>query len=104
MRSVLRRLSDASTTFLALWSAIQSYCPINREAKLACNNDFVAERRERFSDKLFVCIWAVHFGCIEERDAFVMGCTNDVDALVSVCGGSVVGANTHAPKSHFRDF
>src|SRR6476620_642798 len=33
-----------------------------------------------------------------------MGCTNNVDAFVSVCGRSIVGANAHAPESHFRDF
>src|SRR5438093_8573148 len=85
-----------------LGPAIESYCTVNRKTKLACNNDFVAERRERFSDKLLVCIWAVNFGCIEERDAFFMGCTNDLNALVLGCGRPVVGANTHAPRSQFR--
>jgi hypothetical protein len=32
--------------------------------------------RRRLSDKLFVCVGTVKFGCIEERDAFFMGCTN----------------------------
>jgi hypothetical protein len=46
----------------------------------------------------------VHFGGIEERDAFFMGCTNDVYALDSVCRRPVVGADAHAPRAHFRDF
>src|SRR5437899_139024 len=91
-----------SHLFDMLGPAIESYCTVNRKTKLACNNDFVAERRERFSDKLLVCIWAVNFGCIEERDAFFMGCTNDLNALVLGCGRPVVGANTHAPSSQFR--
>jgi hypothetical protein len=84
-----------------LGPAIESYCAINRETKLACDNDFVAERRERFSDKLFVCVWAVNLGCIKERHALFMGCTNDLNALVFGCGRPIVGANTHAPSSYF---
>jgi hypothetical protein len=40
------------------------------EAEFGCDNDSVADRRERLSDELFVCIRTVKFGCIEERDAF----------------------------------
>jgi hypothetical protein len=87
-----------------LGSAIQSYCTINLKAKLAGDNDFVAERAERFSDKLFACIRSVNFGCIEERDAFFNRCTKDVNALGPVCGRSVVGADAHAPRPDFRDF
>src|SRR5438876_391631 len=102
MRSVLRRLSDSSTT--VLWLTIKSAAILVVEAKFGGDSDFVANRCERFSNKFFICIWAVDLGCIEECDAFFTGCTNDLNALVSVCGGSVVGANAHAPKSHFRDF
>src|SRR6266568_135884 len=80
-----------------LWPAIKSYCPINLKTELACDNNFVAERREGFSDKLFVCIWAANFGCIEKRDALFKRCTYSLNALVYVCGRSVVGADTHAP-------
>jgi hypothetical protein len=86
-----------------LWSAVQTTC-FKVKAKLACDVDFVAERRERFSDQLFVGERAVHFGGIEEHDAFCVRCADDLDALVPVCGRAVVGANTHAPSSYFRDF
>jgi hypothetical protein len=67
-----------------LGSAIQSDRPINLEAKLARDDDLVAERRECFSDQLFVCIGAVNFGGIEERDAFIESRTTGLDALVYV--------------------
>ena len=63
-----------------LWLTIKSASILVVEAKLASDNDFVAERRERFSYKFFVCIWAVNFGCIKERDAFFVGRTNDLNA------------------------
>src|SRR6267378_1366850 len=53
------------------------------------------------SDKLFVCVGTVKFGCIEERDAFFMGCTNHSNALILVGGRSVVAAGIHAAESHF---
>jgi hypothetical protein len=84
--------------------AIESDGAINGKTKLGCDNDLVAERRERLSDKLFVRIGTVHFGGIEERDALFMGCANDLNALVPVCGGPVVGADTHAAEPNGRDF
>ena len=80
-----------------LWPAIKATC-FKVKTKFACDNDFAADRRERFSDKIFVCKRAVDFGCIKERDAFFMSGTNDVDALVSVCGRSVVGAVAGGPN------
>src|ERR1700722_16473728 len=74
------------------------------EAKFGCDSNSVSDRRERFSDKLFVCVGAVEFGCIEERDAFFMGCTNHANALILVGCGSVVAAGIHAAESYFRDF
>lgn len=78
----LERVLDHSLDVLR--SAIEStgrlsIC-IELKPELTRDNDFVAERRERFSDKLFACIGAVNFGGIEEGDAFFMGCTNDLDA------------------------
>jgi len=42
------------------------------EAKFGCDSDSVADRRERLSDKLFVYVGTVKFGCIEQRDTFFM--------------------------------
>src|SRR2546426_4157258 len=74
------------------------------ETEFACDDDLVAERRKRFSDKVFARKWTVNFGGIKKRDASFMGCTNDLNALVPVCGRSVVGADAHAPSADFRDF
>jgi hypothetical protein len=74
-----------------LWLTIKRAAILVVEAKFACDNDFAAERRERLSDKLLVCIWAVNFGCIEERDALFTSFTNDLNALMFVSGRSVVG-------------
>src|SRR5260370_18068348 len=102
MRSVLRRFSDSSTTFWMCSGRLSSpIAPSILKPNLLAITTLSRERRERFSDKLFVCIWAVNFGRIKERDAFFIGCTNDLNALVSVCGGSVVGADVHAPESYF---
>ena len=74
------------------------------EAEFACDRDFIADRRERFSHKLFVRERALDLGCIEECDALFMGRPDDVDALIFGRGGSVVGADAHAAKAQFRDF
>ena len=105
MRSVRRRCSDPSTTFL-MCSGRLSRCTgtFDIEPELGGDGDIVAEGRERFSDKLFARIRAVHLGGIEERDTFFVGRANGSDALVSVRGRSVVGADAHAPGAQFRDF
>ena len=54
------------------------------EAKFGCDSNSVADWRERLSYKIFVCVGTVEFGCIEERDAFFMGCTNHPNALIRV--------------------
>jgi len=87
-----------------LWPAIETTtCIFKVKTKFGCDMNFVADRRERFSDKFFACIWAVNFSGIKQGDAFLMGCTNDLDALVSGCGRTVVGANAHAPEAKLRD-
>jgi hypothetical protein len=71
------------------------------ETKFACDSDFVAERRERFADKLFVGLRTIDFGREKKRDAVFMGCPNDLNALASVRGRAVVSAYTHTPKYQF---
>ena len=87
MRSVLRRLSEPSTTFLMCSGRLLRPPAFDVEPELGGDDDLVAEGRERFSDKLFVRVRAVDFGRIEERDALFMGRTNDLDALVLSAGG-----------------
>ena len=55
--------------------------------KFGGDHDFVAERRERFANKPFIGQWPVNLGGIEERNAFFIGCTNDLNALVYGAGG-----------------
>src|SRR5216684_7758240 len=69
------------------WLAVKSAALLVVEAELRCDNDLVAERRECFSDKLFVCIGAVNFGCIEERDALFTSGADDLNALIFISGG-----------------
>ena len=64
-----------------LWLTIKYATILVVETKFACDSDFLAERRERFSDKLFLCIRTVDFGCVKKRDAVFMGCTNDLKCL-----------------------
>ena len=104
MRSVLRRLSEPSTTFLMCSGRLFSPPAFEVEAELGRDHDLVADGRERLADKLFVGVGAVDLGRIEERDALFVGGANDLDALVSVGGRAVVGADAHAPGAHFRDF
>ena len=54
--SGLGRFSEASTTDLMCLDLAVRASGLEVETKLGCDDDFVAERRERFSDKLFVCI------------------------------------------------
>jgi len=56
-----------------LWPAVETAC-FDVKTKFTCNDDLVANGRERFPDELLARIWAVDFGCIEERDALFMGC------------------------------
>ena len=66
--------------------------------------NFVADRCKRFADEIFVRERAVNLGGIKERDALLVGCTDDLDALIPGCGRAVVGADAHAPSSQLRDF
>ena len=83
MRSVRRRFSDSSTTFLMCSGRLLRPPGFDVEAELGRDHDLVAERRERFADELFVGVGAVDFGGVEERDALFIGGADDLDALVS---------------------
>src|SRR5581483_3559032 len=63
-----------------------------------------AKRSERFSDKLFVHIWAVHLGSIEEcYTAFHRG-ANDGDHLAPVSRRAVSEAHAHAAQTNGGHF
>ena len=61
--------------------------------------DAVANRRERFADKLLARVGPVHFGGIEERHASLMRFAEDFDAFASVCRRAVVGADAHGASA-----
>ena len=85
MRSVLRRLSDSSTTLPdALRSAVQPVRAVDLEAELGGDGDLVADRREGLADQFLVDVGAVDFRGVEERDASLVGVANHADALGSV--------------------
>jgi hypothetical protein len=74
--------------------------PVMAKYKVLKNGPLKPYIEGGLSDELFVCIGTVEFGCIEERDAFFIGCTNHPNALILVGGGSVVAAGIHAAESH----
>ena len=83
-----------------LGAAVQTTsAAFNVEAELRRDPDAVANRRERFPDKLLARVRPVHFGGIEERDASLMGFAQESNALASVRGRSVVGADAHRTRS-----
>ena len=51
-------------------------------------HEYQRQLGERFSDKLFACIWAVNFGGIKERDAFFVGGPNVLNAFGFGCWGA----------------
>jgi hypothetical protein len=69
-----------------LWLAVDGAAILVVVSELACDSDLVTDRCERFADKLFVDVRPIDFGSIKECDAFFMGCTNDLNAPVSVWG------------------
>jgi hypothetical protein len=81
-----------------VWTAVET-TGFYVKAEFACDAHAVAERGERFSHKLFARVRTVDVGGIKERHASAMRLTNDLDALVSVCRRSIVGADAHAPAS-----
>ena len=98
-----RRLSESSTTFLMCAGRLLRMPPASMsKPNLLATTTLSRIGAERFPHELFIRERAVHFGRVEERDAPLIGGTDDPDALVSVRGWSVVGADAHAPKTDFR--
>src|SRR5688572_8029817 len=54
---------------------------IDVPAELGGDHDPVPERRHALTENALHLMWAVGFGCVEERNAAVVGCSNDVDHL-----------------------
>jgi hypothetical protein len=83
--------------------AVKAAAGLHVESELGCDDDLVPERSKRLTDEIFIGERSVHLGRVKERDAPLVGGTDDPDSVVPVCGRSVVGADTHAPEAEFRD-
>src|SRR5271166_1666050 len=93
----LRHLPDVVRT--AVEAALLPRVRIDVEAKLGRDDDALAERRERFAYDLFVRIWTVDFGGVEEGDVELSGPPNKLDCVLSVRGGAVAEAQPHAAET-----
>src|SRR4029077_3916094 len=89
-----------------LRSAIEAPLPpvrIEFKAELGRDDDLLAHRGERFAQELFVPIWAVGLGRVEEGDAAGDGRSKQRDHLVLVGGRAVAEAHSHAAEADGRN-
>ena len=63
----------------------------------------VAHGLERFSHKIFVRVWAIPLGGIEERDACSDGGPDDRDAVRAAARASVALADAHTAETESRN-
>jgi hypothetical protein len=101
MRSVLSRLSEASTTRLVTTASeapLLARIRIDVEAELGGDHDVVAEGLQGFAHEFLVGEWAVDLGGVEEGDATLDGRADQRDPLVLVCGWAVAEAQSHAAE------
>ena len=52
------------------------------EAELGGDRDLIADGLERLADDIFIRVWAIHFGRIEERHTGVDRCADDRDPVL----------------------
>ena len=104
MRSVLRRLSDSSTTFRIRSGRLSKpLVPSILKPNLVAIANPVAHRREGLADQFFVDVGAVNFRSVEERDAPLVGLANHTDALGPVNTRTVVAAaEAHVAEAKLR--
>src|SRR6516165_55376 len=74
------------------------------EAEFCGDLHKVAEWSECFADEFFICVGAINFCCIEERDAKVHCSANERKALLLIYGRAVAEAQAHAAESNRRSF
>src|ERR1700733_4448789 len=74
----------------------------NIETELGRDDHLVPKRRERFADKLFVRISAIHFSGIEECYALIDGGADKRNALAFLDGRTISMAQAHAAKAEGR--
>src|ERR1700719_1799397 len=75
----------------------------NIETELGRDDHLVPKRRERFADKLFVRISAIHFSGIEECHALIDGGADERNALAFLDGRTISMAQPHTAKTKGRD-
>jgi hypothetical protein len=94
MVSVRRRLSDPSTTCL-MWSG--------RLFKAVGGDDHAfAEGGKCFADDLFIHVRAVDLGSVEERDATLDRCADELNRLRFFRCGAKAEAQAHASETKCR--
>ena len=64
----------------------------------------IAERRKRLADEFLVGEGAIDLGCVEEGDAALEGCADDLDHLLLVARRPISIAHAHAAKAESRHF
>src|SRR2546422_1609297 len=105
MRSVLSRFNEPSTTLL-MCSGRLFRPPASRSKPNLLAMTTLSRKGASASPTSSSLVNGPYTSAVsKKRDALFMGCTNDLDALVSVCGGgAVVGADAHAPRAQFLNF
>src|SRR6266576_5019750 len=74
------------------------------EPELGGDHQLLAKGRKGLADEFFVCVWAVNFSGIKERDTSIHGGTEKSSHLLFVFGWAVGKAHSHAAESDGRDF
>src|SRR5260370_7925806 len=75
----------------------------NIETELGRDDHLVPKRRERFADKLFVRISAIHFSGIEECHALIDGGADERNALAFLYARPIPMAQPHASNTDAND-
>ena len=96
-----RRLGDLLDVF---WPAVESsplaaIVRIGFPPELGRDDDFSAKWSERLADQFFVYEWAIHFGCVEKRDASFHRRMEQGRHLLLVLGRTVGPAHSHAAQT-----
>ena len=104
MRSVLSRFSDPSSAFL-MCSGRLLRPPASRSKPNLVATTTWSRKGASASPTSSSFVWGPYTSAVSKNvTPALVGGTDDLDALVSVCGRSVVGADAHAPEAQLGDF
>jgi len=77
---------------------------VDVEAELGGDDDLVTDGCKRLADQFFIGERPIGLGCIEQRDAALMRCADQVDHLLPVCRWTIEPGHAHAAEPERRDF